>query len=129
VRIQEDVATETARIFKGLSDKTRVQIFEFLRRRCGEVAVDENGDVRPIQGPTFGEVCCHITGKEKVNSTISFHLNELRESGLITVEKRGRLMICGLNLPVVARLASYLSDSLPSAEVGDPGCDLEEGCC
>lgn len=93
------------------------------------MAVDENGDVRPIQSPTFGEVCCHITGKDRVNSTISFHLNELKDSGLITVEKRGRLMICGLNLPVVAKLAAYLSEVSLKVDDCEGECNPEDGGC
>jgi DNA-binding transcriptional ArsR family regulator len=118
--VMEDVAAERARMFKGLADKTRVQIFDFLRQRCSSVAVEESGDVRTVQGPSFGEVCCHITGKERVNSTISFHLNELKDAGLITVEKRGKYMVCNVNRAAVAILAGYLSG---------PGDDCCEGEC
>jgi len=97
-----------------------VQIFDFLRQRDGEVAVEEAGDVHPVQGPSFGEVCCHITGKEKVTSTISFHLNELRDAGLITVERRGKYMVCGINREAVQKLSAYLGDPEPTC------CD--EGC-
>ncbi|HEY0868190.1 MAG TPA: metalloregulator ArsR/SmtB family transcription factor [Fimbriimonas sp.] len=106
-----DAAVERARMFKSLGDPTRVRIFDFLRSRCCAVAVGEEGDVHPIQGPTFGEVCCHVTGQEKITSTISFHLNELRDAGLISVEKRGRFMVCDVNREAVARLASYLDDA------------------
>ncbi|AIE86289.1 ArsR/SmtB family transcription factor [Fimbriimonas ginsengisoli] len=116
----EDASAQRARMFKALGDKTRVQILDFLRQRCGAVAVGEEGDVHPVQGPSFGEVCCHITGKEKVNSTISFHLNELKDAGLITVEKRGKFMVCDVNRAAVAKLAAYL---------GEPAsCDCEAGC-
>lgn len=115
-----DPAAETARRFKALSDPTRLRILEFLRGRCCEVAVEEGGDVRPIDGPTFGEVCCHVTGREKITTTISFHLNELREAGFINVEKRGRYMICSVNRQTVKRLAAYLQDD-------DEG--ASEGCC
>jgi len=75
------------------------------------VAVDKSGDVRPVTGPTVGEVCCHVTGAEQINSKISHHLKELRLAGLITVERRGKNMICGVNRSAVAALAIYLGGS------------------
>lgn len=98
-------------MFRALGDKTRVQIFDFLRQRCCAVAVEEGGEVHPIQGPSFGEVCCHITGKDRVTSTISFHLNELKDAGLITVERQGKFMVCDVNRDAMARLRSYLTES------------------
>ncbi len=75
------------------------------------MAVGQDGEVRPVDGPTVGEVCCQVTGAEKITSTLSFHLKELRESGLITMEKRGKHMICGVNRDALARLAEYFDDA------------------
>jgi ArsR family transcriptional regulator, arsenate/arsenite/antimonite-responsive transcriptional repressor len=94
--------------FKALGDPTRLHIFAFLRSCCGPVAVDPTGAVRPIVGPTVGEVCCHVTGAEQINSKISHHLKELRLAGLITVDRRGKNMICGVNHDAVKALAAYL---------------------
>ncbi len=109
-----------AAMFKALGDPTRLQIFEFLRSCCCPVAVGEGGEVRPVVGPTAGEVCCHVTGAEQINSKISHHLKELRLAGLITVDRRGKNMICGVNAKAVEALASYL--------IGDAGDDAG-GCC
>ena len=106
-----DASAERAQMFKALGDKTRVQILDFLRERCCPVAVDDDGDVHPVLGPSVGEVCCHLTGKEKINSTISFHINELRDAGLIFVERRGKYMICGVNREALSRLSAYLGDA------------------
>ena len=103
-------------MFKALGDKTRVQILDFLRERCCPVAVGEEGEVRPVDGPSVGEVCCHVTGKEKINSTISFHINELKDAGLIAVERRGKYMVCGVNQPALARLATYLGDDVQKTD-------------
>jgi len=105
-----DRNAEVAAMFKALGDPTRLRIFDFLRTRCCAVALEDSGDVHPIQGPTVGEVCCHITGLEKINSTISHHLKELRLAGLITVEKRGKFMICAVNRDAVAQLSTYLAE-------------------
>lgn len=96
-------------MFKALGDPTRLRIFEFLRSCCAPVAVEDSGEVRPVSGPTVGEVCCRVTGAEKITSSVSFHLKELRQAGLITVERRGKNMICGVNYDAVAALAASLN--------------------
>ncbi|MGI4788194.1 MAG: ArsR/SmtB family transcription factor [Janthinobacterium lividum] len=97
-----------AAMFKALGDPTRLHIFEFLRDCCCPVALEENGDVRPVEGLTVGEICCHVTGAERITSTISFHLKELRLAGLIAVERRGKNMICSVNTGAVTSLVAYL---------------------
>lgn len=113
-----DNAFNKAAMFKALGDPTRLRIFEFLCRQCCPVAVEDNGDVRPVLGPTVGEVCCHVTGADRITSTISFHLKELRLAGLITIDRRGKNMICGVNREAAASLASYLSGVVPDNKSG-----------
>jgi DNA-binding transcriptional ArsR family regulator len=108
-----------ALMFKALGDPTRLRIFNFLRGCCCPVAVEESGHVRPVIGPTVGTVCCHITGAERINSTISHHIKELRLAGLVTVERQGKNMICGIDREAVGLLSSYLSER----------CDSTNGCC
>lgn len=105
-------------MFKALGDPTRLRIFEFLRDCCCPVAVEDTSDVRPILGPTVGEVCCQVTGADKITSSVSFHLKELRLAGLITVERRGKNMICGVNRDAVAMLASYLTEQSADNQKG-----------
>lgn len=101
-----------AAMFKALGHPDRLRIFEFLRNCCCPVAVDDGGDVRPVEGPTVGEVCCHVMpGEKQINSTISHHLKELRLAGLITIERRGKNMICGVNRQAVATLTAYLGET------------------
>jgi ArsR family transcriptional regulator len=95
-------------MFKALGDPTRLRIFEFLRSCCCPVAVGEEGEVRPVEGPTVGEVCCQVTGADKITSTVSFHMKELRQAGLITMEKRGKNIICGIDREAMRKLAAYL---------------------
>ncbi len=106
----EPAQLDRATMFKALGEPTRLRIFDFLRSCCCPVAVEESGDVRPVLGPTVGEVCCRITGSDRITSTISEHLKELRLAGLITIERRGKNMICGVNSEAVAALAADLAD-------------------
>lgn len=107
---------EAAARFKALGDPTRLRIYEFLRACCCPVAVEESGEIRPVVGPTVGEVCCRITGAERINSTISHHLKELRLAGLITIEQRGKNRICGVNREAATELAEYLNAGVNPAE-------------
>lgn len=97
--------------FKALGDPTRLRIYTFLRNCCCEVEVDEEGVARPVCGPTVGEVCCSITGSEKVSSTISFHLKELRQAGLIRMERRGKNMVCGIEPAALESLQGFFANS------------------
>jgi len=91
--MEKDIAGK----FKALGDPTRLRIYTFLCDCCCPVVVEDSGQVRPVEGPTVGDVCCHVTGEEQSSSNISFHLKELRNAGLITMEKRGKYVICGID--------------------------------
>lgn len=95
---------------KALADPTRRSLFEFLCARCCPVAMDDSCDVRPVDGPTVGEVCCQITGLNHIPSRISFHLRELRLAGIITMERRGKNVVCGVRQEALDALAAYFTD-------------------
>lgn len=96
-------------MFKALGDPTRLRIFEFLRACSCPVALGETGDVSPVEGATVGEVCCQVLGTERPTSTLSFHLKELRNAGLIETEKRGQHVVCRLDPEAVRNLAEYFT--------------------
>jgi ArsR family transcriptional regulator len=99
-----------AAMFRTLGDPTRLKIFEYLHGCIGPVSIDETGDVRRVSGPTVGEICCHIHGTDRVSSTMSFHLKELRQAGLIIMQKSGKHIFCSINPEASAILAKYLLD-------------------
>lgn len=108
------------RTLKALADPNRLRIVEFLSNMCcGRAAVDDDGGV--YDGPTASEVCCHLTGAEKINSTVSHHLHELEAAELIRIERRGKRMICTLRPETLENLAQALT----AIAKGDTHCD----CC
>lgn len=103
---------DAALMFKALGDPTRLRIFRFLAGESKQLAIEDDGHVRRVDGPTVSEICCHITGSDKITSTISFHLKELRQCNLITMERKGRFMICAAN----REAADYLIQTLQPKE-------------
>jgi len=99
---------ELAQMFRALGDPTRLRIFSFLRSQCIPVAVDDSGDVHRADGPTVGEVCCQVTGADKITSTVSVHLKTLSEAGLISIHPNGKFRICSVNADSIRRLSDYL---------------------
>ena len=112
--------------FKALGDPTRLRIVTLLQSCCGAVALDDDGAVRPVDGPTVGEVCCRLTGAEKITSTVSAHLKELRLAGLITMERRGKNIVCRLNREALAALAAFLTEINTLNTTEEP---KTNGCC
>ncbi|MCC7433220.1 MAG: helix-turn-helix transcriptional regulator [Methanoregulaceae archaeon] len=111
---------DVTQAFRALGDPTRRRIFEFLCERCCPVALEDTGEVHPVQGVTVGEVCCHVTGSEKFSSTVSFHIKELRLAGLIDAKKSGKFMICSARREAIDAMADYFRN-LPKPDSTDYG--------
>jgi len=100
---------EYAVMFKALGDPTRLKIYQFLRGRCWPHTADATEEHWIENGPTVSEVSANVTGSKKITSKVSQHLKELRIAGLITIERRGKNMICGVNHSAAAALITLLN--------------------
>lgn len=97
----------TQSALKALADPTRFHIIEFLSQNCcGKASILEDGGV---EGPTAGEVCCHVTGADKITSTVSHHLHELETAGLVRLERRGKATMCSLRPETLREIARELT--------------------
>lgn len=103
-----------------MGDPTRIRILLFLNECCCPVAVTDEGDVSPFDGATAGQVCCHLTGEDKITSTVSFHLKVLRDAGMIHMEKRGKYMVSSVNREALATLAAFFANPTEKGPCG-PG--------
>jgi ArsR family transcriptional regulator len=85
-------AERGARIAKALADPIRVQLFDLLRRHHGEVCQCELQPLFDVSQPT-----------------LSHHLRKLVDSGLVTVERRGKWAYYSINDAAQEELKSWLS--------------------
>lgn len=108
---------ELATMLKALGEPSRLKIFQFLCSCSSNFSIDEEANVRP-NGVTVGEVCCNLTGENTITSTASHHLKELRYAGLITMERKGKNMLCSINEDKVKKLSKYLSNMITPCCVG-----------
>jgi ArsR family transcriptional regulator len=94
-----------AEMFKALSNPNRLKIFRRLSSCC------RPGTVASINSTT-GEVGCACVGELGqdlgiVASTISHHIKELRQAGLIRMERRGQKMECWIDPKTLAALRDF----------------------
>ncbi len=92
-----------AQVFKALGDENRLAIFQLLRERCaGGCELSEDGADR-----TVTEIARAF---ELALSTVSHHLKELRNAGIILCEKRGKQVHCRVNSAVLGELAAFMRE-------------------
>jgi ArsR family transcriptional regulator, arsenate/arsenite/antimonite-responsive transcriptional repressor len=103
----EDIS-RFAEIFRALSNPNRLRIFLRMVSCCPPGTKCEAGiGLRQCVGE-LGR------GLEIDSSTVSHHIRELRQSGLIRVERRGKNMLCWVDPETVLQAANLLTGfSLP----------------
>ncbi|MEA5364239.1 metalloregulator ArsR/SmtB family transcription factor [Amycolatopsis sp., V23-08] len=90
--LTEPQAVELSRLFKALADPVRLRLLSLIASHTGgEACVCDLTDAFDLTGPT-----------------ISHHLKVLRESGLITGERRGTWVYYRVHPEVLARLSAVL---------------------
>jgi ArsR family transcriptional regulator len=100
---QVDRAKGLARVFKALGDENRMAIFQLLRERCAAgCEVSEEGVDR-----TVTEIAKDF---DLALSTVSHHLKELRNAGLILCEKHGKQVYCRVNATLLKDLEAYMRE-------------------
>ena len=80
-----------ARMFKALSNEQRLKLFLFIYNRCRE-----RGDHACKTGirKAFSLACEHLNVGR---STVSHHMRELIDAGLLSSERQGQSFICKVN--------------------------------
>ncbi len=93
-------------IFKAMSDETRLKILLML---------------------TKGKTCaCHILEEfHFTQPTLSYHMKQLTESGLVIADKKGKWVYYSLNKERIELLNEYIS-KIDKTDVAPNCCDGEE---
>lgn len=96
-----------AGMFKALSNPNRLKIFLRLVSCC---VPDETTHIRESV-ESEGCACVGDLGKDLgiVASTISHHIKELRQAGLIQMERRGQKIECWIDPGTISALKGFLS--------------------
>ena len=104
---QDKKIEKFADMFKALSNPNRLKIFLNLISCC------RPGTITAIKDKTDPERCACVgeLGQELgiVPSTISHHIKELRQAGLIRMERRGQKIECSIDPETIAALQSFFS--------------------
>ena len=97
--LSEDELLELERVFKALADRHRIKILNCLLSAGGEaVCVCDFEDLLGLK-----------------QSTVSYHLKQLRDAGIITREKRGSYAYFSLSTGALERVAALLEQPLLAA--------------
>ena len=104
------------KIFKALGNETRFKIFKNIFTGGYACSIDPNQPKDDL----IAQATCVSTIADHFNfalPTISRHLKELRDAGLITMTKRGNKIYVDPNIEPVKELSSCFSQILSGLEL------------
>jgi ArsR family transcriptional regulator, arsenate/arsenite/antimonite-responsive transcriptional repressor len=105
-KCRSDDAERLAAMFQALSSTQRLRVFIKLMNCCppGECSALSLAGMRQ---------CVGDLGKDLglAASTVSYHLKELRQAGLMQVERRGKTVECWIDQDAVRLLAAFFTAS------------------
>ena len=95
-------STELAQIFRALADPNRLAIFQLVRERGSRVRTVEEAE------NSISKIAREF---DLSLSTVSHHLRELRNAGLIRCEKRGQTVYCTPAAEALNEIERFLGDA------------------
>lgn len=99
-QLDEDAAAELERLFQALADRSRLKVVNMLAQAGGEaVCVCEFQEALGLKQPT-----------------VSYHLKQLVEAGVVAREQRGRFAFYSLQPGVLERIAELVRPQTAPAE-------------
>lgn len=98
---------ELARKFRALANAHRIEIFTYLGAECFPGMPSTENEMRT----TVGDLAARL---DIAPSTVSHHLRELREAGLIRMRRRGQNVECWVEPAVLREMSGFFEQWLPS---------------
>ncbi len=96
-------SAELAQLFKALADPNRLAIFELVRERGSKVRTLEEAE------NSISKIAREF---DLSLSTVSHHLKELRNAGLIRCEKRGQTVYCTAEPEALEAIERFLGEAV-----------------
>jgi DNA-binding transcriptional ArsR family regulator len=90
-----------AAIFRALGDPSRLAIYNLVRSCCAEDAGHSSDELRNSVTEIAGQFSLSL-------STVSHHLKELRNAGLIRCERRGQHIFCSADPEILAEIEAFI---------------------
>ena len=100
-----DDVSKLAEVFKALSNPNRLQIFLRLLSCCqpGVTYASTGDEICPCVGDLGKEL-------DIVPSTVSHHIKELNQVGLIKLKRQGKNVECSIDPEALGRLAMFFNE-------------------
>jgi DNA-binding transcriptional ArsR family regulator len=109
---------QQVKIFKALGNENRLKLLDAIRKYQTQYACCPRDFEGISLGP--GSICCveEISGQfDMAQSTISQHLKELHEAGLLERHKRAQWVYYTLNRMTWEELSEYLQDFVADVDL------------
>jgi ArsR family transcriptional regulator len=103
--------SEAIAALAALAQESRLDVFRLLVRAGAE-------------GMPAGQIAERL---ELPPTTLSFHLNQLRQAGLVTFRRDGRSLIYSAEYPAMNALLGYLTENCCRGDSGACGPDVCDG--
>lgn len=97
---------DLVKIFKALSNEQRLNLYKLLCEWSGLVNSSDNEELCCEEvDKCFTKACCSL---DLSRSTISHHIKELQNAGLITLTRNGQSLICTMNVEALQAIRDFM---------------------
>ncbi|HNT74293.1 MAG TPA: helix-turn-helix domain-containing protein [Anaerolineae bacterium] len=93
------------KIFRALSNEQRLKLFKMIYDCQAEQCSNNNSDCAEGVDKAFTKACNHLS---VARSTISYHMKELENAGLISIIRNGQSFKCEINMDAVKAIQQFL---------------------
>lgn len=100
----DEETRQYADLFRALSNPHRLHIFLYLASSCFPGQMSTSVEMRTSVGDL-------ADGLDISPSTVSHHIRELRQTGLIRMERRGKNVDCWVEPETLASLARFFQEA------------------